>query len=185
MSNVNTTNNHFNLKEINRLLSSFIHYSHSIHKMNNSFSPKQRKIRQPNFPSEISENIARIVLQKLFVSKIIWNISVGDLSLEKTNKKIEVKAFSSTGPISFGPQETWDYLCFVDCQNFINKKFSVYLLRLPNTNLHWKNLKINKKQKYVNVCKNGIRPRIQFPRIKKHLKYRLKKVFSGHFSKLK
>ena len=175
--------NHFNLCKIKKLLKYYSEYCKLIQKMNNEFLCSQRKIRQPNFPSEISENIARLVLQKLFKNTIEWDISGGDLRLN--NKRIEVKAFSSQGPLSFGAKENWNYICFVDCRNFNQKLFTVYFSRISNISNHWKSISLNKNEKYYQGCSRGIRPRISFNKIKKHLRSHIKIVFNGKLSQLK
>ena len=103
--------NHFNLSKTTKLLKHYSEYCSSIQKINDGFLKGHRKIRQPNFPSEISENIARLALQNIFKTQIYWNITGGDLRLN--SKRIEVKAFSSSqGPLSFGSKEKWKLYLF-------------------------------------------------------------------------
>jgi hypothetical protein len=56
------------------------------------------------------------------------------------NKRIEIKGFMSDGPCSFGPEERWDWIYFVDCKNCLEKQFSVYEIKLSNKSDKWRNI---------------------------------------------
>lgn len=75
-----------------------------------------------------------------------WNTDKGDLVINKKNipfYQIEVKGFMSDGPSSFGPTENWDCIYFVDCKDFVCKKFKVYEIRLSNKSEIWENIRIS------------------------------------------
>ena len=137
---------------------------------------KIKKIRQPNFPEVISEYIAKKVYEKLYKKKVKFGKS-GDLVCE--DKKIEVKAFTSNGPSSFGPTETWDELIFVNATNFKKNRFKVYIINLSNDCEKWKNIKINSKETYNDQCIDGKRPRINFSSIQKKLEDEIELIFEG------
>ena len=105
----------------------------------------------------------------------IWDSSsTGDLILKFNNKyiqnkKIEIKAFSSIGPISFGPTESWDWIYFVDCTEYNKYIFKIYELKKSNTNINWLNVNINKQQTFVDQIKQKRRPRIKFNNLYKQL----------------
>lgn len=120
-------------------------------------------VRKPIFPADISEHIIKIIHWKHTGILPNWNCKSGDLIVN--DKKIEVKAFSSTGPSSFGPSEKWDIIYFLDCKKYINKQFKIYRINLSNQDFVWKNIKINKSETYENVCKKGKRPRINFDKL--------------------
>jgi len=151
-----------------------------ITEINKSLSIK--KIRQQNFPSEISENIIKFYFIKRFKISPCWDIKSGDLEL--LGKKIEVKGFSSDGPCSFGPTENWSWIYFVDCKKSLQYYFTIYELKLSNKSDLWKNLKINKIQTFEDQCKQKRRPRIRFIDIKEQLNEFIKKVFQGNIMKL-
>lgn len=114
-----------------------------------------KKIRMLNFPMEISENIVRFVINRKYkYIKCIWDIKSGDLliPLNGVNYRVEVKAFSSTGPSSFGPTESWDRIYFIDCTQNSILEFKIYEIRLSNTNSIWKNIKVNKTETYYDQC---------------------------------
>lgn len=54
-----------------------------------------RKIRNENFPSEISENIVKFCIWKKYHIMCCWDTLCGDL--EVMNLRIEVKGFMSSG----------------------------------------------------------------------------------------
>jgi len=143
----------------------------------------KKKIRNQNFPSEISENIVKFAFLKKYKIIPSWDTDNGDLSF--LNKKIEVKGFMSSGPSSFGSTEKWDILYFVDSTKFIDKKFIIYEIMLSNTNPIWRNIKLNKNETYNDQCKKGIRPRITFKELYEQLKNDYcKKIFDGYLSEL-
>ncbi len=138
-----------------------------------------RKIRYPNFPEELSENIIKYYI-KNYESKNCINSLVGDLCIsdkEKITKKIEVKCFSSTGPTSFGPTEGWDEIYFLDAINFTDNKFKIYKCCLSNISDIWSNIKINKNETYKSVCISKRRPRISFSKLYEQLNQDIKLVY--------
>src|SRR3990167_8536537 len=82
------------------------------------------KNRAPNMPEHISENIIKFIIIKYEnISNCSWNCS-GDLKIG--NDKIECKAVSSNGPISFGPTEQWKSLYILDSTNWNNNIFKLF-----------------------------------------------------------
>ena len=143
---------------------------------------KNKKLRNENFPSEISENIVKFALLKKYKICPNWDTSSGDLEL--LNKKLEVKGFMSEGPSSFGPSEKWNYIYFVDCKKHFNKFFIVYEIKLSNDHNIWKNLKINSSQTFSDQCLQKRRPRITFDQIYKQIPDYCKIIFNGYLSEL-
>ena len=96
----------------------------------------------------------------------------GDLSLKLYNYdiKIEVKAFSSEGPISFGPNEYWDWIYFVDAINYTNKIFKIYELKLSSMDKKWLDIYFNKNETFYDQKKQNRRPRIRFNLLLNQLK---------------
>lgn len=115
---------------------------------------KNKKTRMLNFPSDISENIAKYAIYKKYKVCPKWDTKNGDLIINNKyiNKKIEVKAFSSKGPTSFGPTEKWDYIYFVDATKYKKKYFVVYEIKLSNECDIFSNIKLNKTETYKNQC---------------------------------
>jgi hypothetical protein len=168
---------------INDLLKAHNSYVKEIEKFNNILL--SRKIRKINFPSEISENIAKASIDKYYNVNCNWNVKTGDLIIGK--KKIEVKCFSSSGPTSFGPTESWDYICFVDAREHSNNRFKVYFCKTSNNSDYWKNIKVNKIQSFEDQCKQKRRPRLDFHSIKKQISLtpcKFKKIFDGNITDL-
>jgi hypothetical protein len=121
-----------------------------------SLSSKLHKsIRRANFPEDISENIVKFFLD---CEKII----PGDLYSVKYGK-IEVKCFSSTGPISFGPRETWETLIVLDATNFLDDIYTVHVVSISSRDF---DVKINKKETYKDQVYQKRRPRISWKSLK-------------------
>lgn len=138
---------------------------------------EKRKIRYENFPSEISENIAKYALYKYYKIFGSWEVTCGDLIF--MNKKIEVKGFTSKGPCSFGPTKTFDILCFVDATKHLENYFKVYLFDISSNNIKWKNMKVSKTETILEQSSNKRRPRITFDKIKEQLLSYCKIIFDG------
>ncbi len=111
--------------------------------------------RRPNFPEAISEKMASVFLPG---SK---RKEKGDLWIGQ--KRIEVKSFAGLAPTSFGPNQSWDYIMFLDCQDL--GKISAYLNTNSSNSLAWKKLLVNKKETFGEQCEQKRRPRLKFSRI--------------------
>jgi len=163
------------IEHLKLFLNNFINYTSSIDRINTYIKDNNKKIykkiRNPNFPSEISENLVKYVFYKKYNIYPKWNIKSGDLVIDLIHfiKKIEIKAFISTGPSSFGPSESWDYIYFVDAREYKNKRFKIYEIKLSNDDTRWKNIFVNKTTTYYDQCIQGRRPRIKFFDLKKQL----------------
>ena len=145
-----------------------------------------KKIRRLNFPSEISENIVKFAIFKKYGLMPNWDdTNKGDLILNilSDSIKIEVKAFSSLGPISFGPNEEWDWIYFVDAVNYTTKKFKIYELKLKNNSKEWLNIKINNKETYNDQILQKRRPRLCFDKLLSQLT-NIKVIFNNDIKHL-
>ena len=98
-----------------------------------------------------------------------WDINKGDLELDLINKvlKIEVKGSLdlNNGPSSFGPNENWDIIYFLDGKHIFDDKFTVYEIKLSNSSSVWKNLNVSKKMTWDTFVDTGKRPRLNFNQI--------------------
>ena len=119
------------------------------------------KGRRSPFPERISENIAKLCLCK--IGELVIKGKTGDLNLiENKNYKFEVKCFSSTGPISFGPTCSWNELIFIDLIDYKNYMVKVYRTKLTNNCRIWNDIKISKTQSFEDQKNMKRRPRINF-----------------------
>lgn len=130
-----------------------------INSLNDSFTYK--KIRRDIFPEIVSEHLLLFLLQSNNTSgSVKWDTpNSGDLekiSLQQSFK-IEVKCSSSTGPLSFGPTQKWDYLYIIDASDFINDNIKIYKI---NNKTDIFNVKVNKSQTFRDQCIQGRRPRL-------------------------
>lgn len=166
-------------------LKKLIHNFRNTYKLYSAINEKYKKnhksLRKPNFPSEISENICAYAIQAIYGYIPCWNRKQsGDLFYD--GKRIEVKAFNSKGPCSFGPTENWDIIYFVDCTLFDRGHmghYIVYEINLKNTSNEWKTLLVNNTTTFADVVKTGKRPRQTFEKIRAHLGDNCVNIFNG------
>ena len=178
-------NDNYTFTILNRCLDKYISDLNFNNEINLLMSQKKR--RNENFPSDISENIAKLVIFAKYGIMPCWDTNKGDIIINKTDifKQIEVKGFISDGPSSFGPKENWDLLYFVDGQDIVNKNFKVYEIKLSNKNKIFRDIKVSKKETYGNIAESGRRPRGSFYKIfKPQLGCHCKLIFDGHISEL-
>lgn len=145
-------------------------------------------IRHQNPPEDITENIAKFVIQNHDNDlSCKWAKSVGlngDLCSSKypIDFPPEVKAFTSDGPLSFGPDKKFGVIYFVNMIDiFTQGKLSVWKVNLTSESPIWKETKMNKEQTFEDQCKQGRRPRITwfslYPQISEHCV----KIYDGTF----
>jgi len=150
---------------------------------------KRKKIRLSNFPSHISENIAKFAIYKKYNILPSWDTQKGDLCMQLTSKnqlQLEIKGSIDLekGLSTFGPTERWDYIYFVDGKDTLFKYYKVYEIQLSNENILWKNMQISKTETYQDQCYQRRRPRIPFSEIKKQLGSKCQLIFDNNISQL-
>ena len=141
---------------------------------------KRRKIRFSNFPPELSENMIKFIFFQKYGIMPSWDTDTGDLQCR--NLILEVKAFSSTGPTTFGPNEKWDRIYFLDATRFMESIFKVYECKLKNTSSLWQQLEVNKTETFGDQCRQGRRPRIGFQQVYRQLRSHCHLIFEGQLS---
>lgn len=146
------------------MLDKYVKYTDTIDKINKQL--KNKKIRMPNFPSEISENIAKYAIYKKYNIYPSWDTKVGDLIINNKYicKKLEIK---------------WDYIYFVDATKYRKQHFIVYEIKLSNDSAIFSNIKLNKNETYKNQCDQKRRPRICFNELQKQLNKYINVIFNG------
>ncbi len=147
---------------------------------------KSKKIRLPNYPSEITENLVKFAIIKKYGVSPCWNTKKGDLCLYE--KQLEVKGsidLINGGPSSFGPKEEWHRIYFVDANDCLNKKYKIYEIQMSNKHEIWQNIRVNNNQTYQNQCLQKRRPRIKFIDLIKQIPNTYTNViFDGSFDDL-
>ena len=148
----------------------------------------QQQVRLPNFPEHISENIVKYMIMLYSPgSDVCWAKDIdfpGDLYSNK-DQKIEVKCFSSDGPITFGPSESWDNIYFLDAKDCVNGNYTCYKIPLTNTSQMFLNLKVNEKETFGQQCKDKRRPRLNWKVFKSQVPMSLINiVFKGHIDRI-
>uniref|UniRef100_A0AB39JD90 Bsp6I family restriction endonuclease n=1 Tax=Florenciella sp. virus SA2 TaxID=3240092 RepID=A0AB39JD90_9VIRU len=137
-----------------RRLNMYINSLREIDNVNLSLSKK--KLRYDNFPSDISENIVKFAIFKIYHVMPCWDTEKGDLVINKPKhypfEQIEVKGFMSDGPSSFGPTECWDKIYFLDARDVLDAthvktcRFKIYEINLSNKSDEWKKIIISGKE---------------------------------------
>lgn len=169
---------------INNLIE-YIKGYNKILEIQDQIKPKNKnhkQFRKINYPSDITENIAKFAIATKYNVMANWNTKPGDLKL--LTKQIEVKGgFIENGPPTFGPKEKWDWIYFVDCKDTFKMNFKVY--EIKKNNEHFRNLKVNKNETFGDHCDQKRRPRLIFSDIKTQLGIvNCKLIFDGHISQL-
>ena len=188
------------LSHVRKLLETYLEYTRTIDEMNNDILRKNKyskMCRRPNPPSEVTEHMALFAWHSKFGTYPVWAIKGGDLKLcdMKTPKhrcltQIEVKAFTSDGPISYGPKEKWNVIMYVDLRDLIkNQTLKVYLVNETNTSKLFRNLPVKKptdteKGTFGEQRERGRRPRLCFDKTKEYFRERMICIFSGHLEEL-
>jgi len=110
----------------------------------------------------------------------------GDLYSDKynANNQIEVKAFTSDGPSSFGPKKLFGVIYFLDMRHWLDNKFTLWRVNVSNNSPEWKNIKMNKIQTYNAQCKEGRRPHISWDNIYSQISNKCIKVYDDNFENI-
>jgi hypothetical protein len=155
----------------------FFNYYFLVHEKNRKYN---LKIRKPNFPEDISENIIKFIIRKFDDDlSCHWK---GGKDLYSYKGIIECKTFTTDGPISFSPSSIWNFIYFLDATKLHEKHFKLYKCSISNSTDDWKNIKVNLNETFCLHSKQGRRPRISwsklFPQIKTNI------IFDGKFDEI-
>lgn len=181
-----------------KCLTDVIDWLHGYHTQNVRLRTIFPKARAMNMPQEITEYLAILIARhcgKNIVSSKFDNDGVnmsGDAHTPPTGMKIkikyckntvkcvvvpdedtctrvEIKNFTSSGPMSFGPDECWDTLLILDGIEYRDMKFKLYEIPYSNASPLWSTMKINKKETFLEQCQQKRRPRISFDGVRDQL----------------
>jgi hypothetical protein len=146
------------------------------------YKDKHVKHRCLNFPENVSEHLVLHLIRSCENQDCRKNTKGGDLVIIRDNKliKIEVKCFTSTGPSSFGPNESWDELYFLNATDFMNDNYVLYKVELSNTDEVFRNIPVNKTQTFGDQCKEKRRPRISFEHMLDYIAEYTSVVYDGN-----
>jgi hypothetical protein len=179
-------NDNYTFELLNECIEKYIRDIKFNDKINALLSKKKR--RNENFPSDISENIAKFAIFQKYGIMPCWDTDKGDIIINKLTvfKQLEIKGFMSDGPSSFGPTENWDWIYFVDARDIRNRCFKVYEIKLSNKNEIFRSIKLTKKENYGEIADNNQRGKLRssFEKIKPQLEQYCNLIFDGHISKL-
>jgi hypothetical protein len=143
------------------------------------------KIRHQNPPEDITENIAKFIIHNYENDNSCeWCKSIGlngDLYSKKYKSLIEIKAFTSPGPSSFGPTKKFDKIYFLDMQKWLEDIFVLWKVNVNHESKEWINLKINKTQTFQDQCTQGRRPHLSWFHIYNQIPEKCEKIYNGSF----
>jgi len=148
-----------------------------------SLKEKGLKIRLPGFPEDISENMIKFILRNNGDSTVHWNTTSGDLYSSKEGR-IECKATTSAGPISFSPTSDWDVLYVMDATQWRCDKYIVYRINIKKSYSEWSEIKVKRTENFGDQCKSGRRPRCTWSMLKPQLGDHCQQVFCGTFNEM-
>jgi hypothetical protein len=137
------------------------------------------KTRRDGLPEHISENIVKYILLNHCGRKSTWECK-GDLYSEAEGA-LECKSFTSDGPISFGPNQKWNSIFFLDARKWLEDELVLYEVPNPNTDSVWTTMPVNKTQTKADQADENRRPRANWKLISAHLGDKCKFVYKGSF----
>jgi hypothetical protein len=144
-------------------------------------------IRNQNPPEDITENIVKfIILNYEKDTTCVWSKSMGkkgDLYSD-TRNVIEVKAFTSSGPSSFGPKKKFDVIYFLDMRGWLKDIFILWKVKVTHESEEWKKVKMNKKETNEDQCVGKRRPHISWDNIYVQIPESCVKVYHGTFEEI-
>lgn len=144
-------------------------------------------IRHQNPPEDVTENIVKFLINTHENDPSCkWAKSIGlngDLYSDKypIDSPIEIKALTSDGPSSFGPNKKFGVIYFLDMRLWLTDKFTLWRVNLTNDSPEWKQIKMNKLQTYEEQCEEGRRPHISWDNIHSQMPDKCSKVYEGTF----
>lgn len=145
-------------------MKSFLEYKKVVSLLNlkiqsskNYVKAETKLIRNPNFPSELSENLVKFVEKKLSNRELQWNKGSDLLSID--NKRYEVKCFVS-GPSTFSSKLFFDSIFFLDARYSHQGIFILYKIECDGN--IFKRLNVNSTHTFLDFEKTGKRPRCNF-----------------------
>jgi hypothetical protein len=160
-----------NKEQLLEMYNDFIEYSSRV-------SEYDCKCRLPNFPEHISEHMIRMIVnyyssdssaREPSQSLLRRPLSGGDL-VNENNERIECKAISSDGPITFGPTEEWSTLYILDVRTArFDDNIVLYKINLSHEEIGF--VEISKNRTYKQYCKKSLRPRIKLEKLLDQLEY--------------
>ena len=83
--------------------------------------------RLPSIPEDISENMIKFIIRYHVGDHTCISRPIGDLYSTIEGKQ-ECKTITSDGPISFGPQESWQVLYVFDARKWLQDYYEIHRL---------------------------------------------------------
>lgn len=147
-------------------------------------------IRCQNPPEDITENITKFIIQNYDNDPSCkWAKCIGktgDLYSEKYTDEypIEVKSFTSDGPMQFGPDKKFGVLYFLDLRQFTNNSISLWKLPVHSDSSEFQQIYVNKKETIQIQSSQGRRPHISWDKFYQQIKDKCCLVYKGTFENI-
>lgn len=165
-------------------------YNVSVRETDNIIQSTGLPIRHQNPPEDITENITKVIIRNYENDlSCQWAKGLkhsGDLISKKypIHSPIEVKAFTSDGPSSFGPKKKFSVIYFLDMRGFKEDKLCCWRVNVSNESPEWKQIKMNKTQTNGEQCGEKRRPHISWDKIYAQIPEKCVKVYDGNFANI-
>jgi len=147
-------------------------------------------IRHQNPPEDLTENLAKFIIRRFDNDpECVWckslNLS-GDLYSPKYDdlRQIEVKSFTSNGPMQFGPNKKFGVLYFLDIRNITENKIVLWKVNLTDQSPEFQNIKVNKKETLQEQQNSKRRPHIAWEKVYEQIPEHCNIIFSGVFEEI-
>jgi len=143
------------------------------------------KIRRQNPPEDITENLAKHIISKCeYTNSIVWCKEFkqysGDLYNTETKEQMEIKSFTSNGPIQFSPTSKFDCLYFLDLKNFVNDQIILYKVYMHSESEELYNIKVNKSETFLDQKNKGRRPRLSWKLLYPQISEYCEEIYNGN-----
>lgn len=137
------------------------------------------KARMPVFPEYISEYLIMTILNESGICGKVTKLHKGGDLFSTRELKIECKCFSSPGPLSFGPKESWNKLYVLDGTKYLKHDY-FKLYRINMTNREFDKIMINKHDTYKKQRLLRKRPRIGWSKLYPQILHKCKIIFDDN-----
>jgi hypothetical protein len=129
-----------------------------------------KQYRRPNFPESFSEPLVAYLLNVVNPEFRATVICQGDLEYYCRGeiKKGQIKAASSKGPVTFGPDTKWDSLFVLDARGYMDNRYKLYHIDVPSDDEFFSQISVNSKETFGEHQAAGRRPRLGCEKLLKH-----------------
>ena len=164
----------------------YIYYRQS-YQFETELKNKGIKIRHQNPPEDLTENIVKFIVRRFDNDpECVWCKSLGlpgDLYSPKYDnlRQIEIKSFTSNGPMQFGPNKKFGVLYFLDIRGIAENRIILWKAGLTDESPAFQNIKVNKTQTLQEQQNSQRRPHISWDKVYEQIREHCEIIFEGTF----